>query len=369
MWLIDYAQTVKGDLITVVSESFPHLEDGAIRDFKSIMMAQSYWNEDRWHGTKHEYTFETGSVIEFTSIDTYGKAHGPRRDVLFINEANNLDYKIADQLITRTRKIVWMDWNPSEEFWFYTEMLPNREDIDFITLTYLDNEALDETSKSEIEAHRNNKEWWTVYGEGKLGVITSRIYRNWQIVDEVPFEAKLMRTGLDFGYSNDPSAVVDVYEYNGGLILDEILYAKGQSNQQIGAVLTSKEPKALVIADSAEPKSIDEIHGYGASILAAEKGKDSVVNGIQVVQNEKISVTKRSINIIKEYRNYLWITDKNGHVVNEPEHTFSHSMDAIRYAIVSFKTRPSTNAIVNKPTVFRYRQAGYQPGDYGAPRS
>lgn len=335
IWCIDYAQSVNGEIVSVVSESFPHLEDGAIRDFKNIMKAQGYWDESRWHGTKHEYTFDTGTVIEFTSVDTYGKAHGPRRDVLFINEANNLAYNIVDQLITRTRKIVWLDWNPTNEFWFYTEMQPNRDDIDFITLTFLDNEALDETTKQEILSHKNNKNWWQVYGLGQLGSSEGKIYKDWQIIDEIPFEAKLVRTGLDFGYTNDPTGIVDIYKYNGGLILDEVSFLKGLSNRQIADILLQTEDKRLVIADSAEPKSIDEIRSFGVNILPANKGKDSVVNGIQLVQEQKISVTKRSVNVIKEYRNYLWETDKDGKILNVPEHTFSHSMDAIRYAIES----------------------------------
>lgn len=299
------------------------------------MKSQGYWDESRWHGTKHEYTFETGTVIEFTSIDTYGKAHGPRRDVLFINEANNISWLIADQLITRTRKIVWMDWNPSEEFWFYTEMLGRREDIDFITLTYLDNEALGKISVGEIESHKGNKNWWTVYGLGQLGTIEARIYRDWRIIDTLPFEARLERTGLDFGYTNDPTAIDDIFKFNDGIIIDEVAFLKGLSNKQIADILLQTESRRLVIGDSAEPKSIDEIRGYGVNITGAEKGKDSVTNGIQIVQNQKISITKRSINTIKEYRNYLWETDKDGKIINEPEHQFSHSMDAIRYAITS----------------------------------
>ena len=177
----------------MVAESVPHLMLGAIRDFQSIMKAQGYWDDNRWNETKHIYTFSTKSFIEFISFDKFGKAHGPRRDILFLNEANNVPYIIADQLITRTRKIVWMDWDPSEEFWFYTEMLGKREDIDFIgdghlgPLTYKDNEALDEISVGEIESRKHNKEWWTVYGEGKLGVITTRIYRPCQILPCLDF--------------------------------------------------------------------------------------------------------------------------------------------------------------------------------------
>lgn len=348
VWLIDYCQTSQDreKLCHVVSESFPHLESGAMLDFKNIMKDRGYWNDERWHATKHEYTFETGNVLRFMSVDTYGKAHGPRRDVLFVNECNNLDYRIVDQLITRTREIVWLDWNPSEEFWFYTEIKDKREDVDFITLTYLDNEALDPITVSEIESHKSNKAWWQVYGLGQLGVIESRIYRDWQIVDDVPFEARLERYGLDFGYSVDPTAVIAVYYYNGGYILDEVAYQKGLLNKPIADILNN-QPKALVIADSAEPKSIDEIRGYGLTILAAQKGSGSIERGIGYVQQQRISVTKRSLNLIKEYRNYNWEYDKSGNMTRDPSDFNNHAMDALRYAIASIKNPNQTSAYVH----------------------
>lgn len=337
VWLIDYCQTPQRTmkLASVVSESHPHLERGAILDFQNIMKDRGYWKEERWNQTKHTYQFETGNKLEFYSVDTYGKAHGPRRDVLFINEANNLDYKIVDQLITRTREIVWLDWNPSEEFWFYTEMQPNREDIDFITLTYKDNEALDKVTIAEIESHKNDKNWWLVYGLGQLGIIETRIYTNWRIVDEVPFGAELKRYGLDFGYSHDPAAIIAVYYYDGGYILDEVLYQRGLFNNQLAATLSVQEQKALVIADCAEPKSIDEIRLYGVNIQQALKGAGSRTKGINYVQSKRISVTKRSVNIIKEFRNYVWITDKDGRITTEPLELNDHAMDAIRYAVNS----------------------------------
>ena len=339
IWCIDYAQSTKEEIITVVAESIPHLMLGGIRDFQSIMQSNGYWDDSRWNETKHIYTFETGTILEFISFDKFGKAHGPRRDVLFLNEANNIPYIIADQLITRTRKIVWMDWNPSEEFWFYTDMLGKRTDIDFITLTYLDNEALDEITKQEIESHKDNRHWWQVYGLGQLGVIEGRIYKDWQFVDEVPHAARLERYGLDYGYSNDPTAIVGIYYYQGGYIWDEVAYQKGLSNKQIADVLLN-QPKSIVIPDSAEPKSNDELKSYGLTVVPAEKGADSVNNGIQLVQGQRISVTKRSVNIIREYRNYLWETDKNGNILNIPEHQFSHSMDAGRYAMASIIKMP-----------------------------
>lgn len=348
VWLIDYCQVKqsRAKLCSVVGESHPHLEKGPILDFQSIMKDRGYWDESRWNQTKHTYTFETGNKLEFYSVDTYGKAHGPRRDVLFINEANYLDYSIVDQLITRTREIVWMDWNPSEEFYFYTEMMGKREDIDFITLTYKDNEALDAISVAEIESHRDNKQWWQVYGLGQFGEIETRIYKGWQIIESIPFEAKLERRGLDFGFTNDPAALIDVYRHNGGYILDEQLYQKGMSNKSLADLITNlPSPQALVVADSSEPKSIDEIKSYGINIIPAVKGPGSVNQGIQFVQDQRISITQRSVNLIKEYRNYVWITDPSGKILNVPIKFNNHAMDALRYPLMSFKPKePLTGA-------------------------
>lgn len=358
IWLIDYSQVKqsKEKLASVISETHPHLEKGAILDFQNIMKDRGYWKEERWNQSKHTYTFETGNKLEFYSVDTYGKAHGPRRDVLFLNEANNLEYKIVDQLIIRTREIVWMDWNPSEEFWFYTEMLPSRDDIDFIgdggnfpPLTYLDNEALDPVTISEIESHRGNKQWWQVYGLGLLGEITTRIYTGWRFLDEVPFEARLIRYGLDFGYTNDPTSIVAIYYYNGAYILDEVCHAKRLSNKMISDIFTNNE-KALIIADSAEPKSIDELRGYQHTVLPCKKGQGSVNQGIQYVQDMKISLTKRSTEMIKEYRNYVWLVDeKTGEVTNEPTDVNNHSMDALRYGLASIKNPNQVGAHVHYP--------------------
>lgn len=351
IWCIDYAQSHKDELISVVSESYPHLLGGAMLDFENIMKAQNYWDEKCWvKNPRTVYRFTSGSKIEFVSIDEYGKAHGPRRDVLFINEANNMEYKIVDQLITRTKKIIWMDWNPSSEFWFYTDMLPMRtDDIDFITLTYLDNEALDPVMIQEIESHKPNKVWWQVYGLGQLGEIETRIYKDWQLIDDIPFEARLERYGLDFGYSNDPTAIIGVYYYNGSYILDEICYQKGLLNKPIADILKNV-PKALVIADSAEPKSIDELRLNGVTILPAQKGPGSINRGIGYVQQQKISITKRSVNTIKEYRNYVWLTDDDGKILNDAIETNNHSMDAIRYAIASIKNPNQMSANVHYAT-------------------
>ncbi len=338
VWLIDYCQTHQKKSVWVVSESVPHLKLGAIQDFKNIMVGHGYWNQKNWNATDYIYNFETGCYIKFSSVDTYGKAHGPRRDVLFLNECNNLRWDIVDQLMVRTREVVWVDWNPTTEFWFYTDILGKRDDVDFLTLTYKDNEALDERTVQEIESHRNNKNWWRVYGEGKLGEVEGRIYTGWRLVDEIPFEARLEGYGLDFGYTNDPTAIVAVYYYNGGYILDEKCYRKGMLNSQIADLLKNL-PYGLVVADSAEPKSIDEIAGYGVAITAVEKGAGSINRGIDWVKEQKISVTKNSTNLLKEYRSYLWKTNREGKTINTPEGGFDHALDAVRYRLYSLKPK------------------------------
>jgi phage terminase large subunit len=298
------------------------------------MKEHQYFKDNRWDKTNHIYNFETGSKIEFFSVDQSEKVRGARRDRLFINEANNIPLSAFDELEVRTKELVFLDFNPTNEFWLYTEIMPKRTDWEKIVLTYKDNEALSKEIINSIEQRKNRKDWWQVYGLGQLGIIEGRIYKDWQIIDEIPHEARLERYGMDFGYSNDPTSIVAIYYYNGGYILDEITFQKGLSNKQIVDILKSHDT-ALVIADSAEPKSIDEIASYGVSIAGAEKGADSVRNGIAMVQAQRISMTKRSTNIIKEFRNYLWQTDKNDKVINEPEAGFDHSLDAIRYGLTS----------------------------------
>lgn len=336
MWLIHYAQTHDGATLSVVSQSFPHLKRGAMRDFEAIMREQGYWDDDSWNKTDSIYLFGS-SKLEFFSADQPGKVRGPRRDVLFINEANNIDFDTFTQLEIRTKATIWLDWNPTNEFWFYTDILNKRDDVDFLILTYKDNEALAPEIVRSLELRRSNVNWWRVYGEGKLGVLEGRIYTDWKNdIETIPHEARLIRYGLDFGYTNDPAAIVAVYEYNGGFILDEVCYRKGMSNKDLADVLKNL-PEALVMADSAEPKSIEEINQYGISILAVEKGKDSILHGIQYVQEQRISVTKRSLNLWKEYQQYMWLTDKNGSNINEAQDFSNHAMDAIRYAIASNK--------------------------------
>jgi len=344
MWLIDYAQTREGELISVVSESIPHLKRGAMRDFLNIMQQQHYYKEDLWNRTDFIYTFETGSKIEFFSADAPDKVRGPRRDVLYMNEANNMTYETYTQLEVRTRKLVWIDHNPVNEYWWYSEVMPNN-DVDFLTLTYLDNEALDPSIVQSIESRKNNTAWWRVYGLGLLGEVDGKIYKGWNIIDFIPHEAKLVSRGLDFGFSNDPTTIIDVYKYNGGFILDERLYQKGMHNKPIADFLLNLEdPQMTVFADSSEPKSIDEIRTYGVNILGAKKGKDSINQGIDYLQDQRISMTKRSTNLIKEYRMYMWETDKDGKILNTAIDLWNHALDAVRYAVETYSRSYATIA-------------------------
>src|SRR3990167_4344835 len=333
--LIDNCQSdTTPTLTSVVSESFPHLKRGVMKDFLMIMKSHNYFKDAAWNRSDYTYSFETGSKIEFFSADQPGKVRGPRRDRLFINEANNVPYETFDQLEVRTNDFVYIDWNPVSSYWFDEEVKEKRNDVGHCIVTYKDNEALSQNIVQSIEQRKGNKNWLKVYGLGELGEISGKIFNNWQFIDDIPHEARLMSYGLDFGYSNDPTAIVAIYAYNGGYILDEITFQKGLSNKQIADILKIKE-QAPVMADSAEPKSIDEIYSYGINILPSPKGPGSVQQGIQYVQGERISVTKRSVNVIKEYRNYLWQTDKDGKILNVPEHHFSHSLDAIRYGMMT----------------------------------
>ena len=342
--LIHTAQSNPDLVISVVSESLPHLKLGAIRDFKNIMRMQKYWDENAWSKGEFVYTFENGSIIEFFSVDNAGKAHGPRRDILFVNEANNVPWPIYRQLAGRTRRLIIIDFNLVSAFWAHERLMPHRAH-DFLKLTYRDNEALEASLVREIEENAAiDENYRQVYAEGEIGRNEGQIMTNWIHIPEIPDEARLMRRGLDFGYSNHPSAIIDIYEWNGGYIWDEVLYEKGYDNPTLARHILEQDEQVLVVADSAEPKSIDKIAAEGVMIIGAEKGADSIRNGIQKVKRVQVYVTERSTNLIKEERNYLWKLDKNGEPLNVPRDLFNHGMDARRYAM--------DDLIENKPQPF-----------------
>lgn len=331
------AQSDKSPTLTsIVSESLPHLKKGVIRDFKNILKAHNYWKEDRWHDTDKVYTFETGSQIEFFGAEQSEKLRGGRRDRGFMNECNTLSLEAFDEFEVRTKEFVFLDFNPTNEFWFFTEILGQRDDVDHIIVTYKDNEACPPEIVKSIEQRKNREGWYKVYGLGLLGEIEGRIYKGWNEIDSIPVEARLERYGIDFGWHPDPAAIVAVYYYNGGYILDEVAYQNEMSNREIAETIKNL-PRALSVADSAEPKSIAEIKMFGVNIVPTNKGADSVRHGIKAVQDQRISVTRQSVNLLKEYRNYLWEVDKNGKVIpGTPDpNCADHLLDAVRYSVNS----------------------------------
>lgn len=346
-YLIDDAQTdLDPTLTSIVSETMPHLKKGAMRNFQEMLKSHNMWDDSRWNAGNSIYTFPyvdhagkvypSGSKIEFFSSDDPGKVRGPRRDRLFVNEANRVKFEAWDQMLIRTKEYAFADWNPVAEFWAY-DLMKQRDDIDFLTLTYKDNEALDDRIVQEIESHRANKNWWRVYGMGLLGEVEGRVYTGWQQVDKVPHEARLVRYGLDFGYSRDPAAIVAVYYYNGGYIIDEVLYSTRMSFQNLADAILNRDEPAICYADSADPRGIDEIYRCGVNIQPIAKGRDSISQGIRYVQDQRISVTKRSVNVLHEYNRYLFEIDNDGKITTKAQDFDNHAMDAIRYAFESLR--------------------------------
>ena len=332
--LITYAIENPNKEISIVSESIPHLKRGALRDFLKIMQLCNIYKDDSFNKSSLTYKFPNGSFIEFFSADQPDKLRGARRDVLFVNECNNIVWEAYYQMAIRTREFIYLDYNPVSEFWVDTELIGD-VDTDFLVLTYLDNEALDKSIIKEIEKAREKAKtsdywanWWKVYGLGQIGSLEGVVFDNWKLTDTIPEDARLIGIGLDFGYSNDPTAIVEIYKYNGYRILHEVCYRTQMVNNDIAKML----PKNVTVyADSAEPKSIEEIRRTGISIYPVTKGKDSIMFGIQTMQTQKYLVTKNSHNLIKEFRSYSWDIDKTGKKLNKPIDNFNHCIDAIRY--------------------------------------
>lgn len=316
-------------LISIVSETLPHLKRGAMRDFFNII--DPVYNEADHDKTNNIYHWGKCD-FEFFSVDDHSKLRGARRDILFINEANNVSKDAYDQLEVRTRRTVFIDFNPTQ--WFWAHEMEKDEGVKFIRSTYLDNPFVDQAVLRSIESRKTkDPNWWSIYGLGELGHIEGLVFSQFSQVDsfpDIPYWC-----GLDFGYTNDPTALVRIGVIGEDLYVDELVYRTGLKNPDISKLILSLVTEHTeVFADSAEPKSIDEIYGYGVNIHGVVKGKDSILNGIDVLHRYNLKVTKRSTNIIKELRNYSWTKDKDGRFLNKPIDLFNHSIDGLRYAAI-----------------------------------
>jgi len=332
--LIDRCTRYPNLEVSVVAESIPHLRRGALKDFIKVMRWTGRYIEDRFNKSLLRYEFGNGSVMEFFSADDSSKLRGARRDVLYINECNNVSFESYNELSIRTKKEIFLDFNPANEFWVHTE-LKDEPDSDFIILTYKDNEALDESIVSQIEKNREKAatssywaNWWRVYGLGEVGSLEGVIFDNWKSIDKIPTEAKLIGIGLDFGYTNDPTSIIEIYNYNGQRIANEVVYRTGMVNSDIANMLPNSVP---IYADSSEPKSIEEIRRFGKMIKGVTKGVDSIRFGIDIMQRQEYLVTADSQNLIKELRSYCWDVAKDGTRKNVPIDHFNHAIDALRY--------------------------------------
>lgn len=336
--LIGYAESYPKSKITVVGQSYNHLKDGAVDDFKKIMQGTNRWEEDKFNKTELNYEFINGSVMQFRSIDKM-KAHGLSRDVLFVNEANAFTYETFDQLASRTEDFVIVDYNPTSEFWAHKELVEgkHKDRTSFIILTYKDNEALSKQIVENIESHKPKdgqepSNYWTVYGLGQIGTLEGNVYSGWEKVDKI--EGKLVRYGLDFGFSNDETAMVAIYELEDGRTgVEEVLYKKGMLGSEYANVLMSQniDPNVLIVADSARPEIIAEIKRAGFRIVGADKNAGSVKRGIDRVSQRQIVYIGK--NLEREYLSYAWRKKRTGEILDEPEDGNDHALDAVRYAI------------------------------------
>ena len=342
--LVGYCESYPASKVTVVGMSYDHLKDGAISDFRAIMRESNKWDDSIWNKSEHTYYFKNGSELQFRSVDKLeGKGRGPRRDVVYVNEADFLSWEGFQQVAGRSKDFAIIDYNPVAKFWAHEKLVENPPDtgVSFLVLTYLDNEGLPAQERANIESHKPKpgeepSNWWTVYGLGQIGSLEGNVYSGWEEVglDHFNEKVKLVRYGLDFGFSNDETAMVAVYELPDGRIgLIEKVYQKGLLGSQYAPLFEKVgiDPSVLIVADAARPEIIAEIQQAGYRIIGADKSAGSVLRGIDRVSRRQIAYY--GDNLKREYLAYAWRTKRSGETLDEPQDGNDHLMDALRYAI------------------------------------
>ena len=339
--LIDKCIKTPGLEVSVVSESIPHLRRGCVKDFLKIMKETGRFIPSNYNKTLLRYEFTNGSYIEFFSADSEEKLRGGRRQILYINECNSIHYESYLQLAIRTSQDIFLDYNPSSKFWAHTEVI-GQADTDFIVLNYKDNEALPIEVVMMLESNREKaktstywENWVRVYLDGEIGQIEGTIFTDFEIIDKIPEDARLLGWGIDFGYSNDPCAVIGLYKWNEDIIVDEIVYQTGLLNSELSNLLKSNDVTGEIYCDSAEPKSIQELKRMGHNARSVEKGRDSVNYGIQILQQKHMFVTRRSRNLLDEFSKYMWKKNRDGGYEKTPIDAHNHACDALRYIAMS----------------------------------
>ena len=335
IFLIIYILEHSAVRLSIVRKTLPALKGSVLIDFKEIMYRMGLWNDKQFNKTELIYRFSNGSWVEFFSTDDEQKIRGRKRDILFANEANELFYIEWQQLIMRTTQFAIIDYNPSfsEDHWI-EEINKDPDTYHFIS-TYKDNPFLEQKIVEDIEKLKDrNKSLWTVYGLGLRAVIEGRIFENYEMIDDIPEIVKKHFIGMDFGYTNDPTAILEVGIHGEELYLDEICYRTRMLTNDIINVLKTNCKNKKIISESADPRLIDEIYNAGLNIHAVEKYQGSVMAGITKMQEYRIFITKRSTHIKKEFDNYVYDQDKEGRYINQPVDEFNHAIDAARYVIL-----------------------------------
>lgn len=326
-------------VITIVGQDIPNLKAGVLRDALTIYNSSAALQTavKSYNKTDRIFEFHNGTIIEFKSYADPQDAKSGKRDYLFINEANGITYAIYQELALRTRKRIYIDYNPNNSFWVH-EHLIGRPGVQLIISDHRHNPFLDDGTRKKIEGlKKEDLELWKVYARGLTGKISGLIITNWYVCDQIPPDAKLVATGLDFGFTNDETACLQVYLQNGELWVNELFYQTGLTNTDIAVKLkaASVSRKTEIIADSAEPKSIEEFKRMGWYITGANKGRDSINNSIDILKRYKINVTRASVNLRKELDRYKWRVDRSGKTINEAVDSYNHLIDALRYVALN----------------------------------